>query len=159
ARPLIPFTQGLTFTALVGVAIMWGIMSITRSPSATLGILSQTRATGPVARFTLTFVMTSDIIVVVLLAAGLTIARPLITPGPTFSGPAFMNLGHEILGSVSLGTTLGILLSAYMRLVNRQLVVVFILIGFGFTEVLKYLSFDPLLTFMVAGFLVQNLSN
>jgi Kef-type K+ transport system membrane component KefB len=159
ARPLIPFTQGLTLTALFGVALMWGIMSITRSPSATLGILSQTRATGPVARSTLTFVMTSDIVVVVLLAAGLTVARPLIVPGATFSGHAFTNLGHEILGSVSLGTTLGILLSAYMRLVNRQLVVVFILIGFGFTEILKYLSFDPLLTFMVAGFLVQNLSN
>ena len=31
-------------------------------------------------------------------------------------------------------------------------------LGFGVTEVLHYLRFDALLTFMVAGFVVQNLS-
>jgi Kef-type K+ transport system membrane component KefB len=158
ARPLIPFAKPLTVTALAGVALLWGIMSTTRSPSATLGILSQTRAQGPVARFMLTFVMTSDIVVVVLLAVGLTLARPLIEPGADFSGGAFRRLGQEILGSVSLGTTLGIILVLYIRLVGRQLLVVFIALGFGLTEVLRYLNFEPLLTFMVAGFLVQNLS-
>jgi Kef-type K+ transport system membrane component KefB len=157
-RPILPFTHAMTYTALFGVALIWGIMDITRSPAATLGILSQTRASGPIARFTLTFVMTSDLVVVVLLAAAMTIARPLITPGTTFSGHAFKALGHEMLGSVALGTTLGIVLAAYMRLVNRQLLLVFILLGFGFTEVVRYLRFDPLLCFMVAGFLVQNLS-
>ena len=158
-RPLMPFTRGLGLSALAGVALLWGIMSITRSPSATLGILSQTRAQGPVARFMLTFVMTSDIVVVVLLALALTLSRPLIEPGAAFSAGAFRALGHEVLGSVSLGTTLGIVLALYMRLVGRQLLVVFIALGFGLTEVLRYLNFDPLLTFMVAGFLVQNLSN
>jgi Kef-type K+ transport system membrane component KefB len=37
--------------------------------------------------------------------------------------------------------------------------VVLIALGFGATEVLHYLNFEPLLTFMVAGFVVQNLSN
>ena len=37
--------------------------------------------------------------------------------------------------------------------------VVFLLLGFGLSEVLHYLRFDPLLTFLVAGFLVQNLTN
>ncbi len=158
ARPLIPFAKPLTLGAFAGVALLWGIMSTTRSPSATLGILSQTRAQGPLARFILTFVMTSDVVVVVLLAVGLTIARPLIEPGAELSSGAFRRLGHEILGSVSLGTTLGIVLVLYMRLVGRQLLVVFIALGFGLTEVLRYLNFEPLLTFMVAGFLVQNLS-
>jgi Kef-type K+ transport system membrane component KefB len=158
SRKLIPFTQDLTLPALVGVGLLWGILGITRSPSATLGILSQTRAQGPIARFTLTFVMTSDIIVVVLLAAGLTVARPLIQAGASLSGHAFRELGYEVLGSVALGTTLGIVLAAYMRIVNKALVVVFVVLGFGLTEVLRYLNFDPLLTFMVAGFLVQNLS-
>src|SRR5262249_9153045 len=55
ARPLVPFLQPLSVTALVGVALLWGAVAITRSPSATLGILSQTRAAGPLARYTLTF--------------------------------------------------------------------------------------------------------
>ena len=34
---------------------------------------------------------------------------------------AFSSLGHEILGSVSLGTTLGLVLAAYLKLSGRQL--------------------------------------
>ncbi len=156
ARPIIPFVHNLAPTVMFGAALLWGVMSVTRSPSATLGILSQTRATGPLARFMLTFVMTSDLVVV--LATAITLARPLVEPGASFSFHAFRVLGHEILGSVALGTTLGLVLAAYLRLIGKNLLVVFLVLGFGLTEVLHYLSFDPLLTFMVAGFLVQNLS-
>lgn len=158
ARPLIPFAKGLPATVFMGAALLWGVMGITRSPSATLGILSQTRATGPLARFTLTFVMSSDLVVVIVLAVAMTLARPLAEPGATFSAHAFEALGREILGSVSLGTTLGLVLVLYLRFVGKQLVLVFLALGFGMTEMLKYLQFDALLTFMVAGFLVQNLS-
>lgn len=156
ARPA--FVAHLPFMGLVGVAILWGVLSITRSPSALLGVLSQTRASGPLARFSLGFVMASDIVVVIMLAAAITIARPLVEPGATFSLGAFTSLGHEILGSVSLGTTLGLVLAAYLKISGRQLLVVLIALGFGATEVLHYLNYEPLLTFMVAGFVVQNLS-
>jgi len=49
-------------------------------------------------------------------------------------------------------------LAAYMRLVNRQLIVVFLALGFGLSEVMRFLHYDALLAFMVAGFVVQNLS-
>ena len=156
ARPA--FVATLPTSAVVGAAILWGVVAITRSPSACLGVLSQTRAVGPLARFSLGFVMASDVVVVVMLATAITIARPLIEPGSTFSFSAFSSLGHEILGSVSLGTTLGLVLAAYLKVSGRQLLVVLIALGFGATEVLHYLSYEPLLTFMVAGFVVQNLS-
>jgi Kef-type K+ transport system membrane component KefB len=158
ARPLIPFVKGLGPGAMVGVGLLWGALAITRSPSATLGILSQTRAAGPLARHTLTFVMTSDLVVVVLVAVTQMVARPLIDPTATFSPRELASLGHELLGSVALGTTLGLTLAAYLRLVGRQLSLVLLALGFGVTEILGYLRFEPLLTFMVAGFVVQNLS-
>ena len=158
-KPLIPFLSALSTTAMIGVGLLWGVLAMTRSPSATLGILAQTRATGPLASGTLTFVMTSDIVVVVLMATALMIARPLIEPSSTFSLHDFETLGHELLGSVALGTTLGLVLAAYIRLVGKQLILVFLALGFGLSEMLGYLRFDALLTFMVAGFVVQNLSN
>jgi Kef-type K+ transport system membrane component KefB len=94
----------------------------------------------------------------VMLRAASTIATPLREPGGMLSGAAFSSLGHEILGSVSLGTTLGLVLAAYLKVSGRQLLVVLIALGFGATEVLHYLNYEPLLTFMVAGFVVQNLS-
>jgi Kef-type K+ transport system membrane component KefB len=152
------FVRHLPFTGLVGASLLWGVVAITRSPSACLGVLSQTRASGPLARFSLAFVMASDVVVVVMLATVVTIAKPLIEPSTTFSLSAFSSLGHEILGSVSLGTTLGLVLAAYLKVSGRQLLVVLIALGFGATEVLHYLNYEPLLTFMVAGFVVQNLS-
>jgi Kef-type K+ transport system membrane component KefB len=159
ARPLIPFARALTVPQLVGVALLWGALAVTRSPSATLGVLSQTRASGPLASFTLAFVMTSDVVVVVIFAAVLACVRPLLDPSSSFTLSSFVVLGHDLFGSVALGTTLGLVIAAYMRLLDRQMLVVLLLLGFGASTVIDYLQFDSLLTFMVAGFIVRNMSN
>jgi Kef-type K+ transport system membrane component KefB len=159
ARFLLPFTRSLAPAALLGVALLWGALSVTRSPSATLGILAQTRANGPLATFTLAFVMTSDIVVVVLLSLVMSIARPLVEPSATFALDSLQTLGHNLFGSVALGTTLGLVIAAYLLLVERQMLVVLLVLGFGVSTVVEYLKFDSLLTFMVAGFIVRNLSS
>ncbi|HTN53015.1 MAG TPA: hypothetical protein VML50_11470 [Anaeromyxobacter sp.] len=158
ARPLVPFLRDLSPGTLAGVALLWGVLAITRSPSACLGVLSQTRARGPLAAFSVNFVMSSDLVVVLLLALALTVARPLLEPGTTFSPAALGELGHELLGSVSLGVTLGLLLIAYLRFVGRQLLLVLVALGLVLTNVIDYLRLDWLLIFLVAGFVVENLS-
>jgi Kef-type K+ transport system membrane component KefB len=158
ARPLLPFTRVLAPSALLGVAMLWGTLAVTRSPSATLGILAQTRASGPLATFTLGFVMTSDIVVVALVALVLSFARPMIDPSATFALDSLNALGHDLFGSVAIGTTLGLVIAAYLRLVDRQMLVVLLVLGFGVSTVVDYLKFDSLLTFMAAGFIVRNMS-
>ena len=159
ARPLLPFARALPLGQVIAVGLLWGALGVTRSPSATLGILSQTHAHGPLARFTLGFVMVSDIVVVVLIATVLGCTRPLLDPSGAFSAQAFVQLGHDLFGSVALGTTLGLVIAVYLRVVNRQMLVVLLVLGFGVSTVLDYLQFDALLTFMVAGFIVRNMSN
>ncbi len=158
AARFIPFAHGLGFAALCGVGLLWAVLGTSRSPSATLAILSQTRATGALASFSLAFIMLSDVVVILLLAVVLLFARPLID-GTPLSFDELGALGHEVIGSASLGITLGLLLAAYLRLVGGQLLLVLIAIGFGLTEGLSYLRFDPLLTFLIAGFVVQNMSS
>lgn len=152
------FVRDMSTTAVLGVSILWGVMSITRSPAATLAVLSQTRADGPLAKFALAFIMLSDVVVVVLLAAAITFAKPLLDPSLSLSSDAFRALGFEVLGSIAMGTTLGLVLAAYLKVVGRQLLVVLLALGYGATEVIRYVHFEPLLTFIVAGFVVQNLS-
>ncbi|MFT3921910.1 MAG: hypothetical protein QM778_05190 [Myxococcales bacterium] len=154
----IPFASAMTLTMLIGVAMMWGVIAVSRSPSATLAILAQTRAKGPIARFSLAFVMTSDVVVVVLMALTITLARPLLEPGAQISLASLQSVGHELLGSVSIGTTLGLLLVAYLRLVGRHVLVLLVTFGFVLSEGVRYLHFEPLLTFLTAGFVVQNMS-
>lgn len=158
ARPFIPFLRALSPLAVAGVAALWATLSVSRSPSATLGILSQTRANGPLTGHTLAFVMSSDVVVVVLMAVTMMIAEPMIDPAASFSLDQLTDLGRALLGSIALGTTVGLSLAAYVRLVDRQLILVLLALGFGLTEMLGYVRFDALLTFMVAGFVVQNLS-
>lgn len=158
ARPLVPFAAALPVGAAVGVALLWGVFAMCRSSAATLGILAQTRATGPLAQHSLAFVMTSDVLAIVLTACMITAARPLISPGATMSARELEALGRVLLGSVALGTTLGLALAVYLRLVGRQLVLVFVALGFGATGIMRFLQFNPLLVFMVAGFVVMNLS-
>jgi Kef-type K+ transport system membrane component KefB len=158
ARDLVPFTRGMPLPAVFAVAMLWGVVAITRSPSAVMGILSQTRPAGKLTDFTVGFVMTSDVVVVVLLALVLTAVRPLLEPGASLSLSAFGELGHELLGSVAIGTTLGLLLVAYLRFVGRQILLVLLLLGLVVVEVITYLRFEWLLTFLTAGFVVQNFS-
>ncbi|HEU4404604.1 MAG TPA: cation:proton antiporter [Polyangiaceae bacterium] len=157
-RSLMPFVRPMAAPAAFGVALLWGALAVSRSPSATLAILSQTRASGPLARHTLAFVMTSDVVVLAQLALTTAAARPLLEPGSTFSTAELGSLGYEMLGSVAIGTALGLVLALYLRLIGQQLLLVLIALGFGATEVLRYLHFDAMLTFVVAGFVVQNLS-
>jgi Kef-type K+ transport system membrane component KefB len=156
---MLPFTHGQPLSALIGIALLWGVLAVSRSPSAMLGIFAQTRPDGPLSRFSLAFVMSSDIVVAVLVTLTITLVRPLIDPGMGIAVRDLMALWHEILGSVTLGTTVGLLLALYLWLVSGQLLLVLMALGFGLTEGLRYLHFDPLLTFLTAGFVVANLSD
>jgi Kef-type K+ transport system membrane component KefB len=154
----LPFVANLEFMAVLGVALLWGVLCIARSPSACMGILAQTRAKGPVATFSLAFIMASDVVVVVLLAVALMIARPMITGSGGFSMRDVEALGHELIGSVAFGTTLGLALAAYLKLIGRQLLLVLLAIGFVLSDFLRYVHVDPTLAFLTAGFVVQNLT-
>ena len=57
-----------------------------------------------------------------------------------------------------MGTTLGLILAAYLKLVAQNLLLVLLALGFGMTEFMRYVHIDPLLSFLTAGFVVQNLS-
>ena len=154
----VPFTRGLPLPALISVALLWGTLAVSRSPSACLGVLSQTRAKGPLSSCSLAHIMASDVLVVVLMACVIVAVRSLMSEGGSVSVNDLRELGHEIIGSVAVGTTLGLGLAAYQRLVGGNLMLVLFALGFGFTEFMGYIHIDPLLSFMTAGFVVQNLS-
>jgi Kef-type K+ transport system membrane component KefB len=154
----LPFTQSFGKYGVLGLGLIWGVFAISRSPSATLAILSQTRADGPVSRFSVAFIMSSDIVVVVLLTTVMMFVQPLMDPGRALSLSSIGSLGHEVLSSVSLGATVGVFLTLYLRLIGRQLLLMLLGVGYALTEGLRHLHFDPLLTFVVAGFMLQNFS-
>jgi Kef-type K+ transport system membrane component KefB len=154
----LPFAREQPRNVVWGIALLWGVLGVSRSPSATLGIIAQTRPDGPLSRFALSFVMSSDIVVAVLMTLTITLVRPLVDPLSGIALSDLSALGHEIFGSITLGASIGGAFALYLWLVSGHLLLVLIAVGFGLTEGLRYLHFDPLLTFLMAGFVVANLS-
>ncbi|MCC6332716.1 MAG: cation:proton antiporter [Myxococcales bacterium] len=155
----IPFLDGMAPVAAVMVALLWGVLATSRSPAAVLGLLAQIRPKGPLTNMTVAFVMSSDVVVILLLAVTLAVARLGFDPSATLDLSAFSAVGHELLGSAALGTTLGLVLAVYLRLSGRGLMLVLLALGLPMSALLKYIHLDPLLSFMVAGFVVQNFSS
>lgn len=153
-----PFLHGVALPAVAMIAVLWGILAATRSPSATLALMAQYRPRGPLTDMTVAFVMSSDIVIVVVLAVALSAASAVIDPAAAFGMATFLAAGGKLLGSALLGTALGLALIAYLRWGGRNLLFALLLIGFPVSQLLKHLALDSLLSFLVAGFVVQNFS-
>lgn len=156
--PQLTFLEGFSSLQLFAVSALWAVLAVSRSPSATLAILAQTHARGPIASFALAFVMSSDVLVVAMLSIALSVVRPLFDASMQVSLSELGVLGHEIVGSITLGTTLGLALAAYLRLFRQQVLLILLGLSFVAAEAIHYLRFDPVLTFLIAGFVVQNFS-
>lgn len=156
--PYTPF-EALDTRSLIGAALLWGVISVTRSPAALLAIMAQVRPAGPLTTFSIAFVMLSDLVCVVLAALVIALVRPLFDPSAALSFESLKHLGFEMLGSVALGACLGMVLAIYLKLIARNRLLVLLAIGVSLSELLRYIQFDALLSFLVAGFFVRNFSD
>ena len=157
---LVPFTALSTLEtgAIVGAALLWGLISVTRSPAALLGIIAQVRPAGPLTTFSIAFVMLSNLVCVLLTAVLIPLVRPLFDSAEALSFSDLTQLGFDMLGSVSVGVCLGLGLIVYLRLIGKNRLLMLLGLGVGLSELLRYIRFDALLAFLVAGFFVRNFS-
>jgi Kef-type K+ transport system membrane component KefB len=87
------------------------------------------------------------------------VAEAFVEPGGVISIAALRELGTGMLGSLACGTTLGLLLAAYLRLVGKQLLLVLTVMAYGVTAFTSYFHFESLLLFLFAGFVVANVTD
>lgn len=156
AAPVIPFVQGYERGPLVALGVLWGVLMLTRSPTVTLAVLAETRAKGPLSEHALGVVVLLDVLVLPFFAAALAFARGQLV-GASFEAHAFIGLGEEIFASACAGLTFGLVL-ALLLWSTRERVLVLIVFGYALTAVSSYLAYDTLLVFVVAGFVVTNLT-
>lgn len=144
---------------LIAVALLWSVIAATRSPAALLGIIAQVRPAGPLTTFSIAFVMLSDLVCIILAALVIALVRPMLDPTASLSFGDVKRLGFELLGSVALGACLGMALATYLKLIGKNRLLVLLALGVSLSELLRYIQFDALLAFLVAGFYVRNYSD
>ena len=105
--------------ATIAVGAMVAAISFATSPAATIAVINETRATGPMSRTVLSAVVLKDVIVVVTFAVTQVIAAQLLGVTAIEGGLAaylFQHIGMSML----LGAAVGGLLALYLRFVNKE---------------------------------------
>lgn len=156
-RPYVPFLAGTNWTATIAFTIVFVSIAIVHSPAATMALLTETRANGPVAKSTLGIVLLADVVVVLLFSGALALARAMVPSGARGVGSLGSTI-WEIGGAFPVGLLIGLAVVLYLRLTQADLFLFAILATFFGLEVARLLHVEPLLTLLVAGFVTQNIS-
>lgn len=155
--PRIPFLASLSDDALLSVALLWGVVALSRSPSVTLAVLQETKAKGPLTNYALGVIISLDLVVLVLFAFSISVVKSELA-GVPFELSAITHLGSELFASVAAGTTFGLLIALYYGFVRAEHALFLVVIGYAITAFTHWFGYETLLVFVVAGFVVMNLT-
>ncbi len=154
----LPFLSGQPTGLVLSVGMILGVLAIGTSPAATIAVITETGAKGRLADTTLGVAVAKDIVMVVLLALAIALARTFSPDGHGFEVAILGELAIELGLSLLAGAILGGLIIAYVRFVGAELWLFVVGIIFAMTAVAAEFHLEALLVFIVAGFVVQNAS-
>jgi Kef-type K+ transport system membrane component KefB len=157
-RSWIPFLGELNAGSLFFVALLFAALLTVNSPMVTLALLTETRATGPLAKTTLGVVLVADLVVILLFTGAFSLARASLGGAASGAPEVLLQLLREVFGSIMAGAFVGAVLSLYLHFVKRELVLFAVVVVFATAAAAQALHFELLLSLVVAGFLVENVA-
>jgi Kef-type K+ transport system membrane component KefB len=161
APSLVPFLADLPLAGRIAGALLFGVLAVGMSPSATLALLQEVRAHGKFTSLVLSMVVFADLILVATFLISLELAKLLISP-EGLSWPSFVEalpqIGAEFGWALVLGVVVGIVIILYLRFVRREVLLFSLAVVFITAFVAARLHAETLLAFLVGGFVVQNFS-
>lgn len=141
---------------LLAVGLLFGLVTVARSPSTTIGVVAEARAKGPITELLIGVTVLLDVLILVLAAFIIPVSEILVDRSQLFSLEFVTHLGGEIIGSVAAGLIIGLLIGMYIRWIGGYLPVFLLGIGLVGSGVCRHYHLEPLLAFMIAGFVVEN---
>ncbi len=154
----IPFLSGQPIGLILSVGMILGVLAFGTSPAATIAVISETGAKGRLADTTLGVAVAKDIVMVILLAVGVALARTFSPEGHGFEVGILGELGLDLALSLLAGGVLGAVIIAYIRYVGAELWLFVVGVIFAMTAIAHEFHLEALLVFIVAGFVVRNAS-
>ena len=152
----LPFGVELTGLERLAASALVGTLVIGVSPILTTAVTAESRARGPLATMATAVVVVVELLVILVFAICLQFARFAFETEPvTATGLALSTL-WVIFGSVAFGGLLGSLFSLYVKYVGREVTVVLLALFALFTGLGARMNFEPLLSGLAAGLVVQN---
>lgn len=167
----IPFMAEVSAETRAAISILMGTIFVARSPSSAIAIIHEMRAKGPFTQTVMGVTVIKDVLVIILYAICISIARYLINEHP-FDLTVFIILIVELSFSFVFGIVLGKIMNFVLSLAIGSYSKMFILLGLGYGIFVfahfvqefsvKWLGFElffePLLIIIVGSFMVTNYS-
>ena len=146
-------TTTLQKAAIVGVLTT---VVASFSPTVTIAIVAESRASGPLTELTLAVVILADLVLILFFTLVMQFVRYAF--GGAGEVGLFVSLSWEIFGSFAFGGAVGALFALYLRYVGRELPVMLLAVC-GIIAAGGYqLHLEPLLAALAAGLVVENVA-
>jgi Kef-type K+ transport system membrane component KefB len=126
------------------------------SPTVTIALITESRASGPLSELTLAVVIMADLVLILFFTLVMQFARYAF--GESGEVGLFVNLSWEIFGSFAFGGGVGALFALYLRFVGRELAVTMLGVCAIIAGVGSQLHLEPLLAALAAGLVVENIA-
>jgi Kef-type K+ transport system membrane component KefB len=152
----VPVTASFTTIERFAVALIAANVLAAYSPAVVVGILSETKASGPLSETTLSIVVLADLVIVITYALSSTFAHS-IFPSSAGGGGLGLLVPH-IFGSIVAGVIAGAVLALYVSKVGARSGVVVFAVLFIAAEAGAALHLNPLLVGLAAGLLLENVT-
>ena len=142
-------------------SIVLASIAAATAPAATIMVIKQYRAKGPMTETLLSVVAIDDAVALILFGIAVAIAQAITNPGGAGIVWTVVKPFYEIIGALACGFILGILFTFPLKWFKKEsnrtaLTVGFVFLGIG---VANLLGFSPLLLSMALGAALANISN
>lgn len=158
---LVTLSMIFIFKQSVPFSITIGAIAAATAPAATIMVIKQYKAKGPVVDTLLPVVAMDDGVAIIAFGIAFTIAKSLLKAGGKFSFVhAFIFPVGEIILALALGLIVGIIISYLLPKIRGEDELLSIMIGFIFIAIgiSEFFNLSTLLVCMMIGITVTNLS-
>ena len=152
----------LSMPMVVSFSLLLASLAAPTDPSATLAVIHEYRAEGPVAKTILGTAAFDDIITLVLFSFSLSVSRSLTSANDLNVWHIILHILYKISGAIATGVVAGFILNKTVEIFKviekKHLVVLFLgflSLTFGTTTIL---NMDELFSTLTLGFMVSNFS-
>ena len=154
--PFVPVTADLSLTERIVVALVAANILAAFSPAVVVGIVSETKASGPLSETALSIVVLADLVIVVTYALTTAFGHS-VFPAGAITGGLGVLIPH-IFGSIAAGAVAGGVLAFYVSRIDARSGLFTFALLFVAAEAGGALHLNPLLIGLTAGLLLENLT-
>ena len=140
----------------IGLGLVFAALSIGTSPAIALAVVSESGAKGRLSELVLGAAVLKDLVVVVVLAICVAIAKALTGGGEGLGAEVLIHVAEELGFSVIAGAVVGLMLHLYMRFIKAEMLLFVAALVLVVAEFAHTFHLELLLIFIVAGYLIGN---